>query len=91
MDESKLEPTFSMPGPGGSLGKCALCGDPFFYEVLMGETIATMKCSWFPEKTLPLHHKCADKLEHIKVATDLPPGPLRTAWDRHQSTEAQHG
>jgi hypothetical protein len=57
----------------------------------MGETIATMKCSWFPEKTLPLHHKCADKLEHIKVATDLPPGPLRTAWDRHQSTEAQHG
>lgn len=35
-EERKLEPTFSMPGPGGSLGKCALCGECFLKEILLG-------------------------------------------------------
>ena len=83
--EEKLEPTFSIPGPGGSLGKCALCGESFVQEIIFGETVATMKCSWFPDKLLPLHHKCADIVKNLKVATDLPAGPLRTAWKRSQT------
>jgi len=80
----KLAPTFSMPRPGGSLGKCALCGDDFLKEILLGESVATIMCSWFPNQRLPMHKACADKVGESMVATDLPPGPLRTAWEESQ-------
>lgn len=83
----KKDPTFSMPGLGGSLGKCALCGDDFLLEILLGESVATVKCSWFPEQTLPMHKKCADKVSENMVATDLPEGPLRTAWEQSQGAK----
>jgi hypothetical protein len=80
----KLSATFAMPGPGGSLGKCALCGDDFLKEILLGESVATIMCSWFPNQLLPMHKECADKVGDNTVATDLPPGPLRTAWEESQ-------
>jgi hypothetical protein len=92
-DEEKLTPTYSIPGPGGSLGKCALCGDTFLYEILMGKNVALITCSWFPNQRLPMHSACADKVGENMVATDLPPGPLRTAFERsqHERPEAHHG
>lgn len=82
--EERLAPTYSIPGPGGSLGKCALCGECFLQEILFGETVAMMECSLFPGKNLPFHHKCAKQLKDTKIATELPQGPLRTAWERSQ-------
>jgi hypothetical protein len=88
-DEDKLKPTFSIPGPGGSLGKCALCGDSFLYEILVGESVATIECSWCPNQRLPMHKKCADTLHQGMIATDLPPGPLRTMWEESQGRDAK--
>lgn len=84
ISDERLRPTFSIPGPGGSLGKCALCGECFLYEILMGKRVSMITCSWCPDQRLPMHHECADKVEGVKVATDLPPGPLRTMWEQSQ-------
>ena len=70
------------------MGKCALCGDDFLHEILLGENIATIVCSWFPDQRLPMHKACADKLTDQMVANDLPEGPLRTAWEESQRTQA---
>lgn len=87
--ERRLTPTFSIPGPGGSLGKCALCGECFSVEILMGTTVAMITCSWCPNQRLPMHQKCADQIEGTKIATDLPQGPLRTMWERSQKSEVK--
>ena len=84
----KTEATFMFPGIGGSLGKCALCGGDFLMELVLGQNISTIKCSWFPDQTLPMHKTCADKCGQGMVATDLPEGPLRTAWEQSQDANA---
>lgn len=80
-------PTYAWPGVGGSLGKCVVCGRDFLKEILMGENIATLSCNWFAEKSFPCHKACADKIENIHLATELPPGPLRTIWYAGQQPE----
>jgi hypothetical protein len=80
----ELEPTFSYPGIGGSLGKCALCGTSFTFQILTGEHIATVTCSWFPDKRLPMHKECADEIANVHNALELRPGPLRTAFEQSQ-------
>ena len=88
-DDDKLRPTFSIPGPGGSMGKCALCGDTFLKEILLGETVAMLSCSWFPGQRLPMHQKCADIIENCHLATELPEGPLKTAWRNSDAKNEQ--
>jgi hypothetical protein len=89
----KLAPTFSIPGPGGSLGKCALCGEDFLKEILFGESVAMITCSCFPDQRLPMHKECADKVGPNMLGTDLPPGPLRSAFEqwKTEQPENQHG
>ena len=80
---------FGMPGPGGSMGKCAVCGDDFATGVLMdlsGHPSGITEFSvGFVEQRLFAHDpKCTDAVkaafvtkDKIKVQEALPSGPLR--------------
>lgn len=70
-----------MPGIGGSLGMCALCGDGFMLEILLGKRVQTVEIVGM-NKDVCLHEKCMKVLE--KNGTDwrtLPDGPLRRAYE----------
>lgn len=59
---------FGMPGPGGSMGKCAVCGDSFIAGVLkdmmgMGSDVGSFSVG-FVTQTLYCHMpKCKDAIE----------------------------
>lgn len=73
--------SFGMPGPGGSLGECALCGVPFLKEILLGETVKSFTVPGCPQ-TLYGHDKCLEKFQGKEFA-DLPPeSALRKAYER---------
>jgi len=81
---------WGMPGPGGSLGKCAVCGKPFLVEILMGQPVQSFKIKGIAEM-LYAHQKCADLLKKImdsdaKDWRELPGGPLRTAFEEQEKT-----
>lgn len=75
---------YGMPGPGGSLGQCALCGKSFVTETLMSlcgspnSQIHTIAIDGI-DGDLCLHAKCQEKLEALrgKGWEALPEGPLR--------------
>jgi len=83
----------NMPGPGGSLGLCALCGDTFMAEILLGKKVQTVEIEGM-DKDVCLHAKCLTVLR--KNGTDwhtLPDGPLRRAYakaagENHETREA---
>ena len=70
----------NMPGPGGSLGLCAVCGDTFMLEILTGRKVQMIEVEGF-DKDVCVHQKCLAVLE--KNGPDwhaLPEGPLRRAY-----------
>ena len=72
----------NMPGVDGSLGMCALCGDGFMFEILMGKNVCTVSIEGM-DKDVCLHQKCLAVLE--KNGPDwrtLPDGPLRKAYEK---------
>ena len=72
----------NMPGPGGSIGMCALCGDSFLAEIVMGQMVQTVEIEGM-DKDVCLHKKCLNVLE--KNGHDwhtLPEGPLRRAYEK---------
>ena len=72
----------NMPGPGGSLGLCALCGDTFLAEILLGKKVQTVEIEGM-DKDVCLHSKCFEVLK--KNGPDwrnLPEGPLRRAYEK---------
>jgi len=75
---------WGMPGPGGSLGECAVCGEGFIVECLMGTLVRAFTVDGI-DWQLWGHSKC---IEAVKEITDgnwskLPDGPLRQAFARH--------
>jgi len=73
-----------MPGPGGSLGTCAICGNTFMKEILLGKKVK----SFFQDGiagALYAHDQCLKDAEKIKDWKDLPIGPLREAFERHNA------
>ncbi len=73
---------FGMPGPGGSLGTCAVCGKPFLSEVLLGKRPVSFQIAQSPQ-TFHAHKKCEPTLRACKQFLDLPPeSPLRQAWEK---------
>ena len=79
----------NMPGPGGSLGLCALCGETFMAEILLGKSVRTVEIVGM-DKDVVLHDKCLKVLE--KNGPDwhsLPEGPLRRAYERAAMEQAQ--
>lgn len=74
---------YGMPGPGGSLGKCAVCGDNFALEIMMNRRIKSFKVNGIEEE-LYCHNRCDKTLKkNTKDGgkwEDLPEGPLRKVF-----------
>ena len=59
-----------MPGVGGSLGTCVICGDSFALQVLTGQSVQSLSLGWI-EQTCYGHDKCISILqETIKTNPD---------------------
>ena len=81
---------FGMPGPGGSLGICALCGESFAAEVLMGSNVQTFKQAG-SDTTFCAHDKCLEASKSCKTLLDLPEAsPLRQAYEKQQRENAEN-
>ena len=76
---------WGMPGPGGSLGKCGVCGESFVTEVLMGESVESFSVTGGPR--MYAHDKCIKILKGIegKDWKALPDGPLRQAFTEQEN------
>jgi hypothetical protein len=71
---------------------CALCGDTFLAEILMGKRVQTVEIEGM-DKDVCLHDKCLTVLK--KNGSDwrtLPEGPLRRAYEKaaQKSSPADH-
>lgn len=78
----------NMPGPGGSLGMCALCGDTFLAEILMGQKVQTVEIVGM-DKDVCLHEKCFKVLkDNGEDWRTLPEGPLRRAYEKAEQVSA---
>ena len=72
---------FGMPGIGGSLGMCALCGESFLLQILTGEKIRPFQVDGVTNE-LFAHKPCLKKF-HGKLFDQLPPAsPLRIAIEK---------
>ena len=79
---------YGMPGIGGSLGKCALCGDPFLTEILLGKKVHSFTMPGV-KNTLFGHDKCLKEFDG-KECTDLPPAsPIRQLYEEQQVANAK--
>ena len=73
----------NMPGPGGSLGICAVCGSHFIKEILLDENVEIMGSSDF-DRDFCVHKKCKEllmKVGETKSWQDLPDGPIRKCYE----------
>lgn len=77
-----MSETFGMPGPGGSLGKCALCGKPFLAEILLGQTVKSFSVDGCNMQLFG-HEECLKLFGDRRVdVAELPvESPLREAWE----------
>jgi len=76
---------FGMPGPGGSLGQCAVCGQNFLLEIITGQTVKTLHIEGVTEE-LFIHAACAPLIKNGMDWKDLPAAsPLRAAWEKAKS------
>lgn len=77
---------FGMPGIGGSLGTCALCGQPFLTEILLGKKVHTFTMPGVKNKLFG-HDKCLTQYDG-KEATDLPAeSPIRQLYESQQTKQ----
>lgn len=89
-----------MPGPGGSLGQCAVCGDSFVRETLrslMGfgdgsELVHTFRIDGITGD-MCAHKLCLEKMEELASAgpfpwEKLPEGPLRKVFAKAAAESA---
>jgi hypothetical protein len=79
-----------MPGLGGGLGECAVCGKPFTVELLMGTKIPAIHLEGF-SGDLCIHKKCMDHLERARDDgwESLPEGPIRKAFSKAWETQQE--
>lgn len=72
---------YGMPGPGGSLGECALCGKPFIVEMLLGKTVKSFTIDGCSQDLFG-HENCLTAFQGKDFA-DLPPeSALRRAYEK---------
>lgn len=76
--------TIGIPGPGGSLGRCAICGNNFLAAVLLAEEIVQFRPQSGVDLVLSAHHACFEKTKDIKEWRELPRGPLREAYENYE-------
>ncbi len=72
-----------MPGIGGSLGQCAVCGESFVGEILTGAKVRQLHVNGI-DGDVCVHGKCMPLLYRARDEgwETLPPGPLRAAYER---------
>ena len=74
-----------IPGIGGSLGECVLCGKPFLAEVLFGKSVQMILIQGMNRK-VPIHTACTPILQAVVDSggnwRTLPDGPLRQEFER---------
>ena len=73
----------SIPGIGGNLGECVICGDTFLSEILLGELVQMIEIVGL-SRQVPVHTKCVPTLQAVVDAGGdwrlLPEGPLRREY-----------
>lgn len=89
-----------MPGIGGSLGQCALCGKTFTTQILMSmsgfndedQRVHTGHLEGFDED-LCFHQKCKEQLEKLNGGSweALPDGPIRKAFAEAAARQPAEG
>jgi hypothetical protein len=72
---------YAIPGPGGSLGMCAICGDTFLKEILLRGKVDCLGIEAFPNANLPVHRKCGDLVVSMQgpwkeIREKFPRGPM---------------
>ena len=70
-----------MPGPGGALGLCAVCGETFTGDILMGRQVHIVSITGI-DGDVCAHQKCFPALERAREEgwETLPSGPLRALF-----------
>lgn len=72
-----------MPGPGGSLGTCAICGKSFVVEVMLGRRVHAFSIAQV-QGDLFCHDACKTKFGSCKSLLDWPEAsPVRRAVLAH--------
>src|SRR5687767_8158173 len=89
--------SFGMPGVGGSLGTCALCGDTFLIEVMVGSML-NKKVHPFTadgfDCTMYAHSECLKLINadgNIDVLALPEKSPIRQAFERAHSPKPSEG
>lgn len=82
---------YEIPGIGGSLGSCAVCGDTFLFEIMTSQSVDFIFLSGF-NKDLPVHKKCAEKVIALQgpwkdIRESFPEGPLKKCFDEQLAEE----
>lgn len=78
---------FGMPGLGGSLGECALCGEPFITEIMLGQSVKSFRMGGV-KSDLFGHDKCLKEFEG-KTCLDLPAkSAIRKLYESQQAEKA---
>lgn len=81
----------NMPGVGGSLGMCGVCGDGFMTEILLGQRVQMIEVDGF-DKDICVHAKCLKTLEaNGSDWRTLPDGPMRRAYEKAAQAVAVEG
>jgi hypothetical protein len=70
-----------LPGIGGSLGECVICGKNFCLEVITGKNVDLMGIKGIDAR-LPLHRKCKKDIPSDGDWKKLPEGPLRQEFEK---------
>lgn len=76
---------YAIPGVGGSLGSCAICGEAFVRECILGESVSGLRIGGFSE-SLPVHDKCADLVVNLQgsweeIRANFPKGPMYDCFE----------
>lgn len=86
----------SIPGVGGSLGECVVCGQSFAKEIMLGESVGSLGIEGI-DANLPVHHECAETVTKMcgkwkDIRDAFPEGPLKKCFDEQlagQEAEAR--
>lgn len=76
---------YGIPGVGGSLGMCAVYGETFLAEIMMGKSIDSIRLNSV-DRDLPVHTKCAEIITALQgpwaeIRDRFPEGPIKQAFE----------
>ena len=80
----------NLPGIGGSIGMCPVCGKGFLAEILLGKSVPQIEIVGLEPSTHCVHDKCNKLLKKVqgKSYELLPDGPLKAAYAKAHNAAA---